>query len=267
MGLDIYLYTRQQAEQNAAYDVASEALYTEGPDGKTPRDKMSSEEYAAWGEQYSYALSETVASVQHPDHLFNRRYLRISYNGGGFNHAVPQMLKSSGEKEYPNERGSLYWIFEPMGREWDGDAGVLTADDLPKLQECRDRAQSVVEELSGSDRLRVTTVAGNIFSGPPTATDDDAIHTYRQVVARGPSLEPESWYSTQGIEVYGTGMTLLAAVPGKDTFGKPAVHLIYKAGDDGFTSYLQSAEIVVEFCDEAVSLIERDGGCSMSWSG
>jgi len=45
------------------------------------------------------------------------------------------------------------------------------------------------------------------------------------------------------------------------------VHLVYRASDGGFDSYVQAAEITAEFCDEAIALIERDGSCEMSWSG
>lgn len=263
MGLDIYLYTAIDAAQNDAHDKASEAFY-ERPD----YDELTKEQRAAARRELPpYTPHVDVPSERHPGHLFNRRYLRSSYNGGGFNHAVPQLLSTSGEKSYPHERGSLYWIFEPMGREWDGDSGELTHDDIPKLLECRDRAQSVADELKGSDRLCVLTVAGNIFSAPPTATEDDALRTYRETVARGTSFGDDAWYSTLGIEVFGSGMTLLGAVPGKGTFGEAAVHLVYRGDDESFSSYVESAEIVVEFCDEAISLVERDGGASMSWSG
>lgn len=260
MGLDIYLYTAAQAAQNKAHHEATDALY-ERPDYDSLTD---AEKRAAYAALPTYSGYETVPSERYPNHLFDRRYLRSSYNSGGFNHAVPQLLKTSGEKEYPHERGSLYWIFEPMGREWDGDEGVLTADDLPKLRECRQRAQSVVEELSQSDRLRVMTVGPNIFSGPSQHTDDDALAMYR---SRGATSFDDGWYTQGDLHVFGDGLTVLAAIPGKGTFGEPSVHLVYRGADESFESYVQSAEIVVEFCDEAIALVERDGGASMSWSG
>lgn len=241
MGLDIYLYTATDAAQN--------------------------DEYKAWGERYSYAPHVDSPSERYPDHLFNRRYLRSSYNDGGFNHAVPEMLGTSGGKStYPNERGSLYWIFEPMGRDWDGDEGELWPDDVPKLEECKKRALSIVDELRSCDRLRVMTVSPNMFSEPPTRTADDALRLYRAAVARA-DMRADGWYSSKDLDVYGEEVSILAAVPGVATFGIPGVHLIYKAADEGYESYIQSAEIVAEFCDEAITLIQLSGTAQISWSG
>lgn len=264
MGLDIYLYTAIDAAQNKAHNEASDAFYDRDDYDSIPED----EKQAIRDAMPPYTPHADVASERYPEHLFNRRYLRSSYNGGGFNHAVPQLLATSGEKEYPHERGSLYWIFEPMGREWDGDEGTLTHDDIGKLRSCKARAVEVAEELKKSDRLRVTTISPNIFSGPPQNSDDDALRMYRAELPLNESFG-EGWYSKgPDLNVFGKGMNVLAAIVGKGTFGEPAVHLVYKpTEDDGFDSYVQSAEIVAEFCDEAIALIERDGGASMSWSG
>ncbi len=269
MGLDIYLYTAAQAAQNDAYDKASAALYADGPDGKSPRDGMTDDEYKEWSAEHSYTPYEDVPSHAHPDHLFNRRYLRSSYNSGGFNHAVPEMLGSSGvdDAKYPNERGSIYWIFEPMGREWDGDEGTVGADDVVRLRACRVRALEVADALRSCDRLRVVTVGPNMFSPPPMHTDNDALAMYRQHAAER-EIKPDDWYlSGPDLEIFGDGLKILAAIPGKATFNVPGVHLIYRQQDDGIDSYIQSAEIVAEFCDEAIDLIERDGSCRISWSG
>jgi hypothetical protein len=273
MGLDIYLYTADHSAANRRYNEASNALHEPGPDGKSLRDLMTDEEYKAWGVEHHWASHEDAPSEAYPSHLFNRRYLRSSYNGGGFNHAVPDLIGTAGEAEYPNARGSLYWIFEPMGREWDGDEGILTAADVPALQAARARAVEVVEALKASDRLRVTTISPNMFGGQPELRGHDALAMYRgHMATRGASSifdDDDGSYSTNGgnLNVFGgKGLTILAAIPGKDTF-TPGVHLIYRAEGDGFDYYVQSAEIVIEFCDEAIMLIERDGSCEMSWSG
>lgn len=261
MGLDIYLYTAIDAAQNKAHYKASDAFYERDDYDTIPED----EKKAIRDAMPPYAPHVDVRSERYPEHLFNRRYLRSSYNGGGFNHAVPEMLGTSGEKEYPHERGSLYWMFEPMGREWDGDEGELTHDDIEKLRECKDRALTIAEELAKRDRLRVMTVSPNMFSAPPQHDDNQALAMYR---AELPLRDEDSWYSKgPDLNVYGKGLTVLAAIPGKATFGVPGVHLIYRAADEGFDFYVQAAEIVAEFCDEAIALIERDGGASMSWSG
>jgi len=268
MGLDITLYTAEQAAKNAEYDRACNEWYGDdnAENGETPYGRATEDERRAWSSTHNYTSADDVPSSAHPEHLFNRRYLRSSYNSGGFNHAVPDMIGSAGEAAYPDARGSLYWIFSPMGREWDGDAGDLAADDLPRLAECRERALSVVDALKSCDRLRVAEVGANIFSGPSSTTDDEALRLYRDQVAQG-TVKPDEWWSNRDMDVFGDGLAVLAAVPGRGTLGNQVVHLIYRAGDDGFDSYVQSAEIVVEFIDEATELIRRDGGARISWSG
>lgn len=267
MGLDIYLYDRARAEALDARNKASEEFYER-------YDSLTEDERAAWHKASDYPGHEDVPSERYPKHLFNRRYLHSSYNGVGFDHAVPQLLGWSGKKTYPNEPGGLYWIFEPMGRAWDGDEGRLAADDIPKLEACRERAREVVAELGKADRLRVMTVSPNMFSPPPTTTDTEALQAYREHMAERPErpaggpIGEDTWYSTRDLEIYGkTGATILAAIPGVAPFSIPGVHLIFRANDDAFASYVESAEIVVEFCDEAIMLIERDGEARLSWSG
>lgn len=262
MGLDVYLYTKAEAAANEAHNEASNAFY-ERPD----YDKLSDDEKAEIRTTIPpYESQKDVASERYPDHLFNRRYLRSSYNGGGFNHAVPQMLGHSGDVSYPHERGSIYWIFEPMGREWDGDDGNLTAADVDALRASKARALEVADGLRKADRLRVVTISPNFLMAPPEHDDDAALRLYRTHIA-GRDIKPDDWYSTRDLEVFGDGLKVLAAIPGKATFNVPGVHLIYRQPDEGYDSYIQSAELVAEFCDEAIALIERDGSCSMSWSG
>lgn len=265
MGLDIYLYPIAAAEANRKHY----AIWDEDADGNYAAGSMTDEQRRAHDEANPHVPHESVPSERYPDHLFNRRYLRSSYNSGGFNHAVPEMLASA-EGNYPDERGSLYWIFEPLGRDWNagGDEAPLTAEDIPRLRQCRDRANDIAEALRASDRLRVMTVSPNMFKALPSHTDDDALRIYRQHAAERQSKD-DGWYSTMGgdLNVYGGGLSVIAAIPGQDTFKIPAVHLLYRASDDGFDSYVQSAEITVEFCDEAIMLVERDGSCEISWSG
>lgn len=196
MGLDVYLYEKAHHEQNARHEAEWIALYE-----RQERGEITKAEREELDKTITRYISHVdVPSEAHPDHLFNRRYLRSSYNDGGFNHAVPDFLGTSADTEYPAARGSLYWIFEPMGREWDGDEGELTATDVDRLRACKARALEVADELRKCDPL-----------GP-----------------------------------------------------EPAAILVYRADA---SSYIESAEITAEFCDEAISLIERDGSCYLSWSG
>jgi hypothetical protein len=238
MGLDIYLYTAEQTAQNEAHDKASDELFARKERGEITEAQLDAEYEAL--PPYSLA--------------------RSSYNGGGFNSAVPDFL---GEPE----RGSLYWIFEPMGREWDGDEGLLTPDDLPKLAEARERAVLTAEALRKCDPLRASVIdpppmggADHLWHALPSA--DEVLAWFREELQRGSSFD--SYSSAKGT-VYKNGMEILAITHGRDVFGRPAPVIVYRS--EALESYIQSAEIVAEFCDEARMLIERDGSVLMSWSG
>ena len=261
MGLDIYLYSREQAEHNAAYDKASAEWYGEDlPDGvQSPYDRATEDEREQWRQTHDSARHADAPSEKYPNHLFNRRYLRSSYNGAGFDRAVPQMLGRDAD---------LAWVFSPVRLDDQYDV-ELTAASVAGLREAKARALGIVEELRDCDQLKVSTVAAfNMFAGAGSATDSDALAWYRKQREQNRNRKTDedwSWYSTRGGSVYGAeGMVVLAAAEGVDVLGTPAVHLIYK-GDA--SSYIESAEIVAEFCDEAIALIERDGGCQISWSG
>jgi hypothetical protein len=261
MGLDIYLYTKAEREQNDAHDAAWNAAYAELDAGRMTEDQWKDKVI-----EPAYTSYKDVPSARHPGHLFNRRYLRSSYNGGGFNRAVP---------DFVGEDHGLYWIFEPMGREWDGDEGTLTEADVAELRECKTRAEQVAAELRACDPLRVTATttmvgsAEHMWSNWPT--EDQVLAWYREEKAKHtdkPSPFSEGYSNAKG-DVLGftKGLEVLAATVGRDILGQPCAVLVYRASGEAFDSYVQSAEIVAEFCDEAISLIERDGSAYLSWSG
>src|SRR5687767_13432195 len=88
MGLDVYLYNAADGAANELYDKAWNDFY-ERPD----LDQLSEQDRKAIEKELPQYVSHTdVSSERYPDHLFNRRYLRSSYNDGGFNSAVPQFV-------------------------------------------------------------------------------------------------------------------------------------------------------------------------------
>lgn len=221
MGLDVYLYSKAEA---------------------------ASEDYA----------HEDVPSEKYPDHLFNRRYLRSSYNGSGFNSAVSDFIGGDSD---------LYWIFEGVKRD-EHEEAALTAESIPALEEAKDRALSVADRLRGCDRLRVHTPSAGIIGPqghlwPELPSADKVLDWYRSETARPASFES---YSTGKGTVYHTGLTILAITIGGDSLGCPAPVIVYRADDDSLNSYIQSAEIIAEFCDEAIGLIQRDGEAQIFWS-
>jgi len=275
MGLDIYLSPIADAAANKRHYEAENAFY-ERPDYDQLTDEQKDEIRATIP---PYVSHEDVPSTRYPDHLFNRRYLRSSYNAGGFNHAVPDMLATNETGTYPNQYGSLYWIFEPMGREWDGDEGTLTGADVPLLEQCRARALEVAEKLKTADPLRTGTASGmlgdrdHLWRRPPS--EAEVLAWYREEQRRHAAQDPKQremfgeGYSNAKGTVFGfdSGIEILAATATVGILGQPEAIIVYRASKETVESYIQSAEIVVEFIDEALMLIERDSMAHLSWSG
>jgi hypothetical protein len=270
MGLDIYLTTAAHASADKVHDEAWLAYY-EREDYEQLTDEQHAEIKAGLPEYTSKSDdADEVRPSRHPKHLFNRRYLRSSYNSGGFNRVVPDFI---------GEDHGLYWIFAPMEREWDGDDGNLTAIDLPRLSECLKRAQQVVEELRTCDPIRVMSeslMLGNaehMWHEPPT--EDQALAWYRDeklkhadVNQKTVEMFGEGYSNAKGfVAGFTKGMEVLAVTVGRDIIGRPAAMLIYRPPAENVTSYIESAEITVEFVEEAIMLIERDGAANLHWSG
>lgn len=259
MGLDIYLYEAAHHEQNERHEREWEALW-----GRKDRGEITEAEYDEQRKTITQWASHVDApSAVDPSHLFNRRYLRSSYNEGGFN----RIADNFGGHD-------LYWIFEPLGVEFDGWDGLLTVAHVEPLRECRSRALQVADEIRGWDRLRVTTIHGPLlgdrehqWSKPPTR--DQVLDWAREELGRKHSMS--GGYSCAKGEIFPDGFTLLAVTLGRAEFsfmsGPTVAYAVYRADDESAEHYTHSALITAEFCDEAIDLIERDGSAYMSWSG
>lgn len=257
MGLDIYLYTREQNEQNDAHEKASDAFY-EREDWPSDAERQAARDALP-----PYVGYTDVPSERYPDHLFNRRYLRSSYNNSGFEGAIPEIT---------GQRHGLYWIFEPV-RTGDEYETELTGASIPALEQAKARALQVAEEIRTCDPLRTTTARcilgtrDHLWGQAPT--EEQVLAWYREQKEENAERYAEGGYSNAKGAVFGftEGMEVLAATSGRDLLGGPAAVLVFRLGKEAHESYVQSAEIVAEFCDEAIALIRKDGSCSMHWSG
>jgi hypothetical protein len=267
MGLDIYLYTKAQGLQNEAYTKEEADFYGEGwelYDEKTEAER----EHFRNNRQFSYTHIQDVPARAYPGKstLNNRRYLRSSYNGGGFNSAVPRLL---------GRVASYEWIFSEAINIAEGEYDKWwTEEDIPGLLTAQKRAEKIAVDLMNLETpVDVLTVSGNMFSPPPNVTESEALAWAREQLQKAKE-GPDDFFGGGGWQngtghFFGTGEALLevvAAVPGQDYFGTPGVHLVYKA-DGALDSYIESATIVGEFAEEAVELIREDGSCYVSWSG
>lgn len=273
MGLDIYLNTRADAEASQAYDTAWEAIwerFEKGEITEEEREKLNDELERPDREN----ADAITASAINPEHLFNRRYLRSSYNGGGFNRAVPDFLGDEG--------ATLYGIFAPLiGSSQEPDSRFLTATDIPALRESRERALDVARRLGECDSLQVNDASGmiaghggpdHLWHKPPTA--DDVLAWYRNEVKRHAECPPgggfsESYSNAKGVVLgFDKGLEVLAITSGVNLLGHPCALFVYRS--TAIQSYIESAKLAyaaAEFCEEAIMLIERDGSAYISWSG
>ena len=258
MGLDVYLYEKAQYEQDERHEREWEALWE-----RKDRGEITEAEYEEQRKTITQTASRgDVASDINPGHIFNRRYLRSSYNEGGFNR-IAEDIGGHG----------LYWIFETLDVEFDGWDGLLGPDHIAPLRASRKRALQVAEEFRTWDRLRVTEFHGPLlgsadhqWSKPPTK--DQVLAWGREELTREHSMS--GGYSSAKGSVFPDGFELLAVTLGQPEFGfrgSPVAFGIYRADDESVEHYTQSALITAEFCDEAVALIERDQAAYMSWSG
>ncbi|MGD9643992.1 MAG: hypothetical protein AB7V08_14840 [Elusimicrobiales bacterium] len=192
-----------------------------------------------------------VPSDKYPDHLFQKTYLRSSYNEAGFNSVVWALTGKEG----------LYYIFQPPQDEYEIP---YSKEDLAA---CRGRALEVLEELKRARPLYVMTVGFNPFIPVERYKDmtaRKAVEVANKELDRVVICEskgPESnrpkviWYLTRdGHFFVSDPPKLVAAVPGVDALGMPAVHLVYEASDADKAWYIQATEIVVEFIDYAMTL-------------
>lgn len=296
MGLDIYLYTKNEQAANEAHTQGWDAAYHEyyDSDGELKPGVTEEEFKAACALVPPYNGSGDRPSERYPEHFFKRNYLRSSYNESGFNRAVPDMLG--------REEGGLYWIFDPVieGRDEPYET-LLDSTFIAKLEFTKQRALSVASELRESDPLRATSVSvmlgGADHQWHELPSEDEALAWYREeqvrrdeskakLLAEGKEVPEEYGYMNAKGQVFGftKGMEVLAVTMGRNPLASfsqnfpvntvggqmgimPQAVLIYRLEDEGKAFYVQGAEIIAEFCDEANDLIARDGSCMMHWSG
>lgn len=194
-------------------------------------------------------LNADIPSEKYPEHMCKRNYLRSSYNGGGFNSVVRNLIDED-----------LYTIFAPIGANLD-EYELRPTDE--QLQASRVNAEQVLETLRNAPRLGVTferAVSLRPQDGIVTS-EEAALATYILETTRdkqpfgdgGWSNARGVFYPTEPLEVHGI-------LPGRGILGDIGVYLVFKKDLDW---YIQMCEIVIEFIDEALSHPER----TVRWSG
>src|ERR1700749_2223295 len=245
MGLDIHLLDQDRRDYENAFDRQWKDFY-ERTAGMTEQQRdveaAKMPPYGPRPETYSRA---------HPDFWMGPRYLRSSYNGGGFNHAAPEILS------IPEDEGSFYWIFAPV-HEVDAYDTTLTAEHLESLATCRDRARDIAARLRACERpvraLETTTLLGaseHQWHTPPTA--EEVLAWYREKSAPPAG---ESYGSAQG-DRFGTPLEVVPPAVGKDILVQTAAILVYRMPASGVEEYAKAADCAAEMAEDAIELINR----------
>lgn len=242
MGLDVYLEDQAKPEPHYPdHDALCKELGipTHHKDQTEEAHKLLSDERG----KRQDAIDKSFASKLHPKHGSNRRYLRSSYNSGGFNHVVQNLTGKD-----------LYYIFQPPeSYEWEPTA--------EELHLARKRAEEVRDELANATDLRVATESAvNLFTGQSAVTEERVLDIVREELGREHSFG--SYSNAQGAFFLKDPLPVIAMIPGVDTFGKPAIHAVWRPSDEDTAYYREMADIVIEFIDEALSM-ERP---QVSWS-
>lgn len=274
MGLDVYLYDRSQMDQEERRTKAyrDSGLVDENDDYTPAAVAMSDAERRAKLDEldaaYPYSFATDVPSEKHPTHHCNRRYLRSSYNGGGFNRAVPEMTG--------DPHATFYDVFEEVIGSGDEYEYRLEPKHIPALERAAAKAKRIAEQIRDGDSLRAVEVTSmmdvglgrsQLWSKPPTA--DEVLAWYRE--ATESATRDPNWnaYTTAKGTIFHPGLTVLGVAVGRDVLGSPAAILVYRDGPnegDAVDHYAATAEIAAEFAEEAIMLIQRDGYAEIHWS-
>lgn len=284
MGLDIYLISREQHAAEERHEREWEACYNKyHKENGDFREGVTQEQYDEARKQVPEWPSRSDAEVksrQHPECYSNRRYVRSSYNDSGFNSAVPEMIGVD---------HGFYWIFEPViGDNPEPYHTDLTEEHIPRLEQAIERARQVAQEIRNCDGLQTMT-AGPILGSnthqwrePPS--EKQVLDWYREEAkrqntsgggysnAKGLVLGFDEGFEILALTVSANPLArfsagLLMNTVGANIGALPQAIAVYRMSDDTKKSYIDTAEVVAEFCEEAIELIKSDGGAVMSWSG
>lgn len=249
MGLDIYTYTKAEHD-------AEQAFETKWGDAES----LTGEQSKQWSEEFrALGGSQDVKSERFPDNINNRRYLRSSYNEGGFNSVVPEVTG--------DERFSYYGILDPLRSD---EEYVYEVRDLDKIAEARSNAERCVQalEVLGDspiyrvDSQNAATLRPQNHGGPLDKAG--ALRVFLETKRDHKDSSFGAFSNSNGSFYLKEPLEVVATMPGKDFMGA-CVHVVYQT--KLHSSYVESAHVLVEFCDELADLVKRDGVAYIHWSG
>lgn len=194
------------------------------------------------------SLNADIDAQADPKHICKRNYLRSSYNGGGFNSVANTLIGMD-----------FYTIFEPMGVDINRYEYHPTDE---QLQACRVNAVEALKEMEAAPALGATFLHATTLR-PQDGTivsEAQAMEAYLQEADKPDPFGDGGWSNAFGTFWTGEPLEVHAAIAGRGLLGDDGVYLVFK---QDLSHYINTAKIVIEFIDEALSHPERE----IHWSG
>lgn len=259
MGLDVYLYRfgdfaasneaerKYEAQSDANWEAAGsyDELADEQKDVVRAQNKAlaSSLGLDEWGTDVTRKHKIEQDSGKHPQHMYKIGYFRSSYNSGGINHILADLLSKQG----------LYYVFDVTDK--------TEYYFRPDWALAKRRAEELIAGIDASTQagknLRCEHVDHMFATTDGPSSTQDAIAAFLKVANGG----SQGCFSMRAGMFFVDGLSIVAAMPGVSSFG-PCTYLVYR---NDLTWYRQALEIVAETCDWALAQPDIDK-LYLAWS-
>ncbi len=275
MGLDIYLYRYENFERTKKleydYNRFSEEAWHFGGTKYEDLTQLQKDEANAkveakalemgldkYGEDAETRKSIELASVRFPEHLFKIGYFRSSYNDGGINRILKNMVGTDLYGLFPS-RGDEY-TFQP---DW-AQSKALAQQVLGKFR----------TKIAEDGPYRVMKASYNEFRGHPNKDpikdEASALACFLETARKYKTDSLGSFSNSQGEFFLKEPLKVVGIIEGVNRRyfvdeSLPCSYVIYK-DEDGFRWYIDALEIVLETCEWVLAQPDKDKFW-LHWSG
>lgn len=281
MGLDVYLYWYEDqsdfARREDEYEAQSSAIWAK-QEG-TPYEHMTDEQkeecraeadkarvalnIPEWNEETNQKRKVEIDHPDYPDHICKIGYFRSSYNDGGTNAVLRNLISKDVGDVFPGHEDA--YCFSP-----DWQAAKVRVNDL---------LDQFDEATAKVGNLKVFKTSENLFGpmGDEPADEKAALQVAVEQMARAKTRDA-SWgdsYSCGGVEFFigEKGLMVRALIHGRDaTFSgllgqgaRPVTYVVYEQ-EDAYKFYRQSLEIVAATIDYVLGQPDPEH-YFLHWSG
>lgn len=293
MGLDVYLYRYEDYARakriEKAQEKFDEKLYNEIPGNTDEAFEKRSAKKEEWAKKHELVKGKygwdlpgeskiEIDSKKYPKHYFKVGYLRSSYNPGGINNILNNLL---------GEKADLYYIFQPE------DQYEFQPDWLGAKSRTMEVLEKYRKAMARSGGVKIVKFMANMFIDPNElcSSEKQALDIFTRERERYEASKSEDKnkpfilgdYSNRDGEFFfnDTGLTVRAVIHGveKDLLGRGKMPVVYvaveqkvtkKADPDDETGgkdwYEAALEITIEMIDYV--LAQKDPQkFYLHWSG